>query len=100
MTQYHARRHAQRGHRDANEPEIREALAELGVKSWLLSGNDLPDLLCLKGSVWFLAEVKNPKGLNRLSEGQRRFMAEVGLTDAPLLLLRSRDDVLQEVAKL
>lgn len=59
--------------RDDNEPEIIAALLELGASVHpLITPIDL--LVGYKGRTW-LMEVKNPKGLNRTTPDQERFMS-------------------------
>ena len=48
--------------RDANEPEIIEALKAKGAIVWRLNGKGIPDLLVGYKSVTILAEVKTAKG--------------------------------------
>ncbi len=70
MTTRALARHAKK--RDANEPDIRKALHKAGVQTWPL---DKPmDLLCFWRKQFFLLEVKNPDGKNRVEESQQEFM--------------------------
>ncbi len=61
--------------RDANEPEIVDALRAAGAKVVLLEPSEpgLPDLLIGFGEETFLQEVKNPDGRDRVDEDQVTF---------------------------
>lgn len=63
--------------RDANEPEIRDALHKVGVQTWLL---DRPvDLLCGTKGVFFLLEIKDgtkQPSRRKLTESQEVFFAD------------------------
>jgi hypothetical protein len=48
--------------RDANEPEIIQALKAKGAIVWKINGKGLPDLLVGYKSITILAEVKTAKG--------------------------------------
>ncbi len=48
--------------RDANEKDIRGALAALGAHVFQISGDGLPDLLVLWKGTWMPLEVKTAKG--------------------------------------
>ena len=67
------KRHAAR--RDANEPEIVQALQRMGVQVWR---HDTPmDLLCFDNCTkhFFWVEVKNPNVQNRRTQIQNDFIA-------------------------
>jgi hypothetical protein len=55
--------------RDANEPEIVQALEAVGAEVWRLSGKGLPDVLCRFRGVLYAGEVKTEKGRLRASQG-------------------------------
>lgn len=78
--------------RDENEPVIIEVLEQLGAIVFQLSDHKLPDLLVRFDDAWWLIEVKNPNGRNRLTDGQRDFIAHVG-ADA-VIIVRNTDDVI------
>ena len=48
--------------RDANEPEIREALHAAGCQTWQISGWGMPDLLMMKAGRFYVCEIKTAKG--------------------------------------
>ena len=58
--------------RDGNEPAIRAVLRKAHVQTWQLSGEGIPDLLCLVGHHLFLMEVKAAKSAP-LTEPQKLF---------------------------
>jgi hypothetical protein len=78
-------------HRDANEPVVVEALERCGfaVES-LPGGKGVPDLLLSRRGHWYVAEVKNPQGRNRVEDTQREFADR---HHAPVCILRTPDDV-------
>jgi Holliday junction resolvase len=47
--------------RDALEPYVVEALEEIGVAVWRISGPGVPDLLAYSRGVWLPLEVKSGK---------------------------------------
>lgn len=56
---------------DANQPEIIEALEKIGCTVYEI---EKPvDLLIEFRRLWILIEVKNPKGLNKLTKDQVKF---------------------------
>jgi hypothetical protein len=55
--------------RDANEPEIVQALEAVGADVYRLSGRGLPDLLVRFRGVLYAGEVKTAKGRLRASQG-------------------------------
>lgn len=59
--------------RDANEDAITRALAKIGVRVQRINVKDFADLICFDGRTrrLVLIEIKNPKGKDRVSEGQR-----------------------------
>lgn len=75
--------------RDANEPEIIEALEAIpGCTVYPL---DKPlDLLVGLGEVNHLLEVKNPKGANRIEPDQQEFFD--AWTGRPAVIVRSIDE--------
>ena len=78
--------------RDRNEPELVEALERCGFAVTPLAGGDgCPDLLLSRGHRWYVAEVKNPQGKNRVSQSQADFR---GRHHAPVLFLRTVEDVI------
>lgn len=56
--------------RDANEPEIIQALERIGVQVWQISGSGVPDLLTFRQGIWLPVEVKMPGG--ELTVAQRK----------------------------
>lgn len=48
--------------RDANEPEIVDALETIGVQVWRVSESGLADLLTFRAGRWLPIEVKMPGG--------------------------------------
>ena len=79
--------------RDVNEPAIRAVLRKAGVKTYPLSGEGLPDLLCLSGSHFFLIEVKGKGGI--LTKTQEVFHAEMRHANAGCYVVRDADEALQ-----
>jgi hypothetical protein len=63
--------HRRNPRRDANEPEIVEALEAVGAEVWKLSGTGLPDLLVRFRGRLHAGEVKTRKG--RLTAAQGAF---------------------------
>ena len=80
--------------RDANEPEIIEAL-EL-IPGVVVVPQDKPvDLLVGYDGVTFLLEVKNPKGKNRIEPDQAEFFED--WTGRPVVIVRSPEDALEAI---
>jgi hypothetical protein len=78
--------HRRNPRRDANEPDIVQALQAAGCKVLRLSGAGVPDLACYRPTVgWRLAEVKTEKG--QLKPRQRLWGPEI-------MVWRSIDDAL------
>ncbi len=48
--------------RDANEPEILQAWARIGVQCWPISGPGVPDVLTYRQGIWLPVEIKSPGG--------------------------------------
>lgn len=65
-------RHAPK--RDKNETSIIEALRGVGAVCTLLSGNGIPDVMCLWRGVITLLEIKSDKG--RLTPAQIEYHAQ------------------------
>ena len=57
--------------RDANEPEIVDALRSVGAKVWRMSGRGLPDVLVMFRGKLYAAEIKTAKG--KLTKHQGEF---------------------------
>lgn len=77
---------------DANQPEIIDALKEIGCVCYEM---ERPvDLLVedTETKSWFVLEVKNPDGKNRLSDDQKKFLKR---TTAPAGVARSGDEAVQ-----
>lgn len=56
------RRGGAKKRRDANEPQIVQALRAVGCETWQLSGTGLPDLLVRRAGMFYAMEVKTAKG--------------------------------------
>ena len=83
--------HRRNPRRDANEAEIMAALQAIGVKVWPISGEGIPDLLCLRGGRFYLLECKTRSG--RVTDAQARFFEAVG--DAPAYIVKSAEEALE-----
>lgn len=69
--------HRKNAKRDANEPEIINALTQAGATVHKLSGAGIPDLLIGYRQETYLIDVKNKAGRgNRLTEDQKDFFAD------------------------
>ncbi len=80
--------------RDANEPEIIEALE--AIPGVVVVPQDKPvDLLVGYNGVTYLLEVKNPKGKNRIEPDQAAFFEE--WTGLPVVIVRSPADALDAI---
>lgn len=80
--------------RDANEPEIIEALE--AIPGVVVIPQDKPvDLLVGYDGGTFLLEVKNPKGKNRIEPDQADFFEE--WTGGPALVVRTPEDALEAI---
>lgn len=55
--------------RDANEPEVVQALVAVGAEVWKVSGRGLPDLLVKFRGRFYAGEVKTATGKLRASQG-------------------------------
>jgi hypothetical protein len=64
--------HRRNARRDANEPEIRQALKDIGANVYQVSGKGLPDLIVIFRGRAFLLEVKTETG--ELTDPQSDFM--------------------------
>ena len=84
------RRGGARKRRDANEPEIIDALRRSGRQVWQISGAGLPDLLVYGAGKFTALEVKTAKGgLTALQAQQAN----------PWPVVRSAEDALREVQR-
>lgn len=73
-----AKRFAKKHNTDANQPEIIQALIELGCRVYEV---ERPvDLLVEYREIWIAIEVKNKEGLNRITKEQKKFFE---VTKAP-----------------
>lgn len=79
-SRFFAKQHAT----DANEPEIVEALEEMGCT--VFSIERPVDLLVEFERIWIVLEVKNPAGRNRMEDEQIEFFKDVR---APAYVVRS-----------
>ena len=97
----YARAQARKYSRDENEPEIIKALNAVGVSTWQLADEGIPDLLCLLGKVFFLLEVKNPASAGyKATKEQEKFILLAQKNGAPAFLVNSIDEALEVVKKL
>jgi hypothetical protein len=81
-----------RNHRDANEQELLEFARSFGAE-WIEEG-PLDGWLGWRGK-WSPVEIKNPLGYNRLTDGQREFIALCAAVRLPCLVWRTADDVMR-----
>lgn len=85
--------------RDANEPEVRQALELAGWKTFQLAMPGWPDLLCVRGrppSVRVrLVEVKTKSG--RLNPAQVLFFPILAAVGLPVAVVRNREEALEAV---
>lgn len=81
--------------RDANEPEIVNALRQVGAGVFRISAKDVCDLLVIFRGVTYLIEVKAPKGV--VKPGQREFIAAWNEAGGKAAIVRSVDDALQAI---
>lgn len=87
------RTHAKR--RDANEPEIVQALRAAGV--WVHPLDEPFDLLCCYHGLMFGIEVKDgskPPSQRPLTESQKKFFALVRVNQIPAFVCTSVDEAL------
>lgn len=77
--------------RDKNEPEIKAALAQMGI-DWHESG-PLDGWVWIQG--WVPVEIKTKNGT--LTQGQREFVAWCRDKNAEYMVVRSVDDLLDQV---
>ena len=69
--------HRRAAKRDANEPEIINALTQAGATVWQLSGAGIPDLLVGFRGTTYLIDVKNLGGRGqRLTDDQKTFFED------------------------
>lgn len=83
------RRVGQTRKRDALEPFVVEALQDIGVTVFRISGAGCPDLLCHARGVWLPVEVKSGKA-GKLTEAQIEARQR-----APYPVVRSVSEALQ-----
>jgi hypothetical protein len=81
-----------RNHRDANERDLLEFARSFGAE-WIEEG-PLDGWLGWRGK-WSPVEIKNPLGKNRLTDGQREFIALCAAVRLPCLVWRTADDVMR-----
>jgi Holliday junction resolvase len=74
--------------RDANEPEIVEALRGIGCQVWQISGRGVPDLLVYREGQYYPMEVKTSVG--------KRTQAQEG---TPWPVVRSVHDAIRVINK-
>ena len=55
--------------RDANEPDVIQALRAVGAETWQISGRGLPDLLVRFRGRYYVGEVKTAKGKLQPTQG-------------------------------
>lgn len=79
--------HRKNPRRDRNEGPIVDALRACGVKTWRVSGEGLPDLLCCYRGVWLPLEVKSEGG--KLTEAQ-----VAAFMESPFAIVRTVDQAL------
>ena len=79
--------------RDEHEPAIRAVLRKANVKTYPISGEGIPDLLCVSGSVLFLIEVKGKGGV--LTKAQEVFHAEMRHANAGCYVVHDADEAMQ-----
>lgn len=84
--------------RDANEPEIIEALHRVGADVFQLDGRDIPDLLVGFRDRWVLLEVKTPDG--DLRPGQETFLMLAEARRRPAFVVRNPEDALRAIGVL
>ena len=79
---------------DANQPAIIKALEKIGCCCYEM---EKPVDLLVEDTIskaWFVIEVKNPKGKNRLTEEQKIFFKK---TTAPASVIRSGEEAVRFV---
>lgn len=81
--------------RDANEPAIRAVLHKTGVQTWQISGEGIPDLLCLSGHTLFLMEIKAKHGT--LTPPQEKFQESMRRANAGYYVVHDVDEALEAV---
>lgn len=81
--------------RDANEPEIVEALELAGWTVVKISDSGLPDLLCLRRGVTRLVEVKAPDG--HLTSAQEKTFKRIQGAMVPVHVVRTPEEALYAV---
>lgn len=77
---------------DANQPEIIEALREIDCLCYEM---ERPVDLLVEDRItksWFVLEVKNPKGMNRVTDEQKKFFEK---TLAPAGIARSPEEAVR-----
>lgn len=77
---------------DGNKRAIVQALERCGVRVYDLK--DPVDLLCSHRNVWFVLEVKNPDGKDRITTAQAKFIAE---SQAEVHIVRTPDEAVRAV---
>lgn len=80
--------------RDANEHALVSVAREIGAM--LVQAPPL-DWWCWFRGRWMLVEIKNPQGLNKLTEGQVLFLAECKRYGVPVWIWRTERDVLDSL---
>lgn len=78
--------------RDANEPAIVAVLGKVGTQTWPVSGEGIPDLICLTGHHIWLLEIKSRRGI--LTKPQEKFQAEMHRACAPYYVVHDADEAL------
>lgn len=89
------RGHASRGRRDANEPEVVQALRAAGAMVWRIEQRDLFDLLVGYRGKWHLLEVKTDHG--KLEDGQAVFALMADSARLPARVVRDVNEALAAI---
>ena len=82
--------------RDSTEKAIRAVLHKTGVKTWALSGEGIPDLLCLIGHRLILLEIKRDSKAP-LTKPQLEFQAIMKHHNAAYYVVWDPDTALEAV---
>jgi Holliday junction resolvase len=84
--------------RDANEPGLRDELADAGWFTLQISGPDLPDLIACKAGRMYLVEVKSEDGA--IKRGQKAMADVLSHFAIHVIVARTSEEFLRAVGDL
>ncbi len=84
-----------RNNPDVNQPEIVQALRDIGAVVFLI-GQPF-DLLCALRGKLYLVEIKNPKGKDKVETSQKETIERLKAVGVEVMVVRSREEAIEAV---